>query len=67
MVDLWSIYDQLMNFKQIEHIECWSEGDLLGKFACYKPNDASVLAYAILSNALIKHVIFFSVLPLSLF
>ena len=43
------------------------KGDLLGKFTCYKPNGASVVDYAILSNALIKHVIYFSVLPLSFF
>ena len=43
------------------------KGDLLGKFTCYKPNRASIVNYAILSNALIKHVIYFSVLPLSSF
>ena len=42
-------------------------GDLLGKFTCYKPNGASVVDYAILGNALIKHVIYFSVLPLSFY
>ena len=30
------------------------KGDLLGKVTCYKPNRASVVDYAILSNALIK-------------
>ena len=30
------------------------KGDLLGKFTCYKPNGASVVDYAILSNALIN-------------
>ena len=42
-------------------------GDLLETFTCYKPNGASVVDYAILSSALIKHVIYFSVLPLSFF
>ena len=41
------------------------KGDLSGKFTCYKPNGVSVDNYAILSNAPIKHVIYFSVLPLS--
>ena len=41
--------------------------DLLGKFTCYKSNGASVVDYAILSNVLIKHVIYFSVLPLPFF
>ena len=35
------------------------KGDLLGKFTCYQPNRASIVDYAVLSNALIKHVIYF--------
>ena len=41
------------------------QGDRFGKFTCHKSNGASVVDYAILSNTLLRKVVYFSVLPLS--
>ena len=41
------------------------QGDRFGKFTCHKSNGASVVDYAILSNTLLRKVVYFSVLLLS--
>ena len=36
-------------------------GDLFGKYTCYKPVDASVVDYAIVSESALNHVLYFRV------